>query len=677
MKDIFKEYLFAKRILVSDAGPEEKPFEVAFSLANLLGIRVTAGAEHLHRDMIRFAEKQLGASVPEPFYRSFPDGVRELSPDKLLFDQMVHYSVTYGFGNFSAPGHSLLEEPFERLAFKEKAEVRDFRVLTEAEAKEEIARSVQDLARSTRPLNEKHFGVLEEYVREHGSGDLSVSSKDTSVRLLLSLRDLAFAKPLSLADVSKVAERLQWDAYKSADPKKLNWKNQDRKFMTALIRDRIAAGGDWRECFEKQARWAGLLHQIHFAPETEREKVFCGAMRSGENRSVYSAFERALAEGNAKEAAGILAEGKGAGAVLRQMNYLLSRGAGTEIFLPYLREGGSVLLIQLLMGLVSYESFAARDFSFARLGLMRVHKETKEETDRRRSLVPEPVRTLMAAKIREELARRYRGRLGTVYLDPAMKKTALPVSESTSQGGFGVLPRGSRKPMPAGKKLRAFTYWEKVDDIDLSVIGIDREGKQYEFSWRTMAGAQSDAIVYSGDQTSGYRGGSEFFDLDMEEFRRKYPEVRRLVFCDNIYSRGITYADCVCRAGVMEREIRDSGEIFEPKTVTSAFTVNCRSSFACLFGLDLETDEFIWLNTGMHGDLAVAGESGLSHLKKVFDSAEILSLYDLIDMMALRRTDDPAEAGLIVSDAVNDWPEGKEILRSCDIDRILALMESR
>ena len=82
----------------------------------------------------------------------------------------------------------------------------------------------------------------------------------------------------------------------------------------------------------------------------------------------------------------------------------------------------------------------------------------------------------------------------------------------------------------AFKKLRAFTYWEKVDDIDLSCFGLTDDGRRIEFSWRTMAGNQSDAITYSGDETSGYKGGSEYFDIKLEEFKKMYPAVKYIVF---------------------------------------------------------------------------------------------------------------------------------------------------
>ena len=55
---------------------------------------------------------------PRPFIRDFLRAVRNLSADELLFDQLVHYSMTYGFGHLDEPGHSLFEKEFERAAFK-------------------------------------------------------------------------------------------------------------------------------------------------------------------------------------------------------------------------------------------------------------------------------------------------------------------------------------------------------------------------------------------------------------------------------------------------------------------------------------------------------------------------------------------------------------------------------
>ena len=677
MNGIYKQFLFGKHVLVNETGPDPHAFETAFSLANLLGIRLIAGAELASPEMIRFAQEQLGANVPEPFYRSFPAGVRELSPDQLLFDQLVHYSITYGFGDFSRPGHSVWEADFERLAFKENAEIRDFSVVTEEEAEKRIEEAVKALCASTRPLSTVQFALVRQYVTDFGKEGLSFASQDLKIRLLMASRDLSFAEGLNLNDVLKLTERIWFEEYGKDNPKKLNLKNQDRKFLTRLIRDRLAAADNFTDCYERQARWAGLLHHVHFQPEGEKEQIFCDAMRSGRNHSVWSAYEKQLADGNAEEAAALLGQKKGSGAVIRQMNTLLSRGAGVSALTPYLKKCGTVLLIQLLMQYAAYRASDKRIFTFTRLNLLRSHRETDEEQSRRRSFVPEAVRTQLTRHIWEELERRWKGKLGTVYVDEGMKRIALPVSESSSQGGFGVLPKGSRLPIPEGKKIRAFTYWEKANDIDLSVIGLDAEDKQIEFSWRTMASNQSGAITYSGDETSGFKGGSEFFDIDLEAFRKEYPSVRYMIFCDNVFTFGMRFSDCVCRAGCMMRDTEDSGEIFEPKTVASAYTVNAPSSFAYLFGLDLEKNEFVWLNSAVNSREQVAGETDLSLLKSLFAATDTISVFDMFRLLASELTEDPAEADVAVSDRELTLKSGARQIRSCDTDLLLKAIETR
>ena len=117
---------------------------------------------------------------------------------------------------------------------------------------------------------------------------------------------------------------------------------------------------------------------------------------------------------------------------------------------------------------------------------------------------------------KERLAAVMKGKLGRVYVEDGMQNIAIPLQEAASCGGYGTLAKGSRIPLADDKIVRAFTYWEKVNDIDLSVIGIRTDGSQREFSWRSMYGCQSEAIAFSGDQTSGYNGGSEYFDVDLD-----------------------------------------------------------------------------------------------------------------------------------------------------------------
>ena len=76
-------------------------------------------------------------------------------------------------------------------------------------------------------------------------------------------------------------------------------------------------------------------------------------------------------------------------------------------------------------------------------------------------------------------------------------------------------------------------------------------------------------------------------------FREIYPNVEYLVFSDNVYSAKM-FSVIDCRAGYMLRDIEDSGEIFEPKTVQTSFKINCDSTFAYLFAIDLTR---VWIKS--------------------------------------------------------------------------------
>ena len=118
MKEIYKDYLFEKHILVSEGKNEERnTFEILFALAHFFGVKITKGEKLVRFEMIDELSKRFGENIPEPFYKGFPQSVRALSTEELVFDQLLHYFVTYGLADFDEAGHSVFEKDFERVAF--------------------------------------------------------------------------------------------------------------------------------------------------------------------------------------------------------------------------------------------------------------------------------------------------------------------------------------------------------------------------------------------------------------------------------------------------------------------------------------------------------------------------------------------------------------------------------
>ncbi len=678
MNAVFKKFLFERHILVSEGAAEENRFEVLFSLAHFFGIRITEGDELVTRDMLITAGECIGRNIPEPFYRGFPDTVKSLTREQLIFDQLLHYYLTYGMKNFENPGHSIFEENFTRTAFNERYTEKAFVCMSLAEAEKYLRGCIDDLLASSRPLSKEQMELVTLYIEEYGYFPEGIAAKSTTTTLLRVRRDLRFVDFLNLSDVIRLVDDINFYEYRNESVKKLNLKNADRRFVASVI-DRIFEGGfvNVRECFEKKAVWCGLLHHIHYQAKCEAAEKFLYLMRNKGNQSVYSEVEKYLCEHNVKMAVDALKRGKGNGALLRSLDYLISRAESTsdiKYILSSIDAGRPILLLQLLMHYSApAKKMECRTFNFTRHGLYTTHYETEEEAKRRRTRLGSRTRKTMAAYMKSLLAARLHGTLGRVYVNPAMDKIAIPMHEAVANGGFGTLPSGSRLALEDGQKLRAFTYWEKVNDIDLSMIGIGRNGEEYEFSWRTMYREQGEVITFSGDETSGYDGGSEYFDIDLERIKRERPYLKYIVFCDNVYS-GSDFSECECTAGYMMRDKVNSGEVFEPKTVKTSFRVTADSTYAYLYAIDLDTRELVWLNFSVYSDKIVAADGRVKNALARIGELEVMSAGELVRFAATELVDDPELADVCFTDEELPKKEGREQIHSYEYTRLMSLL---
>ncbi|WP_405097259.1 hypothetical protein [Micromonospora sp. NBC_01412] len=102
-----------------------------------------------------------------------------------------------------------------------------------------------------------------------------------------------------------------------------------------------------------------------------------------------------------------------------------------------------------------------------------------------------------------------------LMVDPEVLDVALPLSGKAAEGGFAVLPRGSRASV-SGELLRLFTYWRQTSrrtDYDLSVLLLDDEFHGAgQVSWTNY---HHDGVVHSGDVTDATNGATEFIDVPL------------------------------------------------------------------------------------------------------------------------------------------------------------------
>jgi len=336
MKKLYVQYLFSKNVLVKpdDAGvigPDEV-FATLFTLARKFGIRIVNSDKLAHPCMLPVAAEYLGEYVPEPFYRGFPDTVRQLTPEQLLYDQLLHYFSTYGLGNFDSPEHSLFEENFERIAFEENVEPKIFTIVDEKTANVTMVAEIQSMLKGSRPLSESNYAIVRQGWDDFHEEIIpkTIPCKKTAIRLLYDTKSMLFANYITITDVIKLVEYIQYSQYGSEDLNKLNLKNQDRKLITRVLDYLFKSEHVYRELenmFEKRQIWKGLLHHVHYKPRSTIGERMVRMMRDDgiPNGSSMSGFERQMRRGVPVEAAAHLAASKGTSALIRNLDYILSR----------------------------------------------------------------------------------------------------------------------------------------------------------------------------------------------------------------------------------------------------------------------------------------------------------------------------------------------------------------
>ncbi len=124
----------------------------------------------------------------------------------------------------------------------------------------------------------------------------------------------------------------------------------------------------------------------------------------------------------------------------------------------------------------------------------------------------------------------------------------------------------------------------------------------------------------------------------------------------------------------MTRDINDSGEVYEPKTVKSAFRIDCSSIFAYLYGFDLETNDLIWLNMARDSWDNIAGTTDMGFVLDYFGITRIMNVYMFFEMMAAELVDDISEAEWIVTDKEVEANDKAKVIHEYDFEKMIALM---
>lgn len=247
------------------------------------------------------------------------------------------------------------------------------------------------------------------------------------------------------------------------------------------------------------------------------------------------------------------------------------------------------------------------------------------------------------------------GKNAKVFIDPTLFNYAVPFQLREQGVATRVVGRGSRVTIGTGEFVRFFVWWKNLDgndeyrdrvDLDLSLSFMDEDFKvTHEVSFYNL---RSGSAVHSGDITSAPEGAAEYIDIRSEELARasggsRYVAASVLSFTHQPYSQ---IPEAV--AGVMLRENLDKGEVFDGKTVETAFSLTQDSEGVLPFVFDLQTRELIWVGLSVIGgriNYAGALRETFSKMVEAAVKHEVVTVGQLVAQHA------QARGAIVVADA--------------------------
>lgn len=216
--------------------------------------------------------------------------------------------------------------------------------------------------------------------------------------------------------------------------------------------------------------------------------------------------------------------------------------------------------------------------------------------------------------INTELKRRFSELepMGTVYVDEKLSNYVIPFSQRSASKTMVTITRGSQIDFPVENTIRMFMYWKGGDgnsynnnriDLDLSAIMLDEYfgyvGHISYTNYRANEKKDGYKATYSGDFQSGEHGASEFIDIDVDSFNGK----ARYIAMNILSYTGQKFNEIpVCYAGFMGREHRNSGEVFEPKTVKQKFDITSETTVCIPMIFDIVEKKVIWADMSLKGN---------------------------------------------------------------------------
>lgn len=550
----------------------------------------------------------------EPMYPNFPKQVAEASDAELFVNAFLHY-----FGDMVGTRIMPVYEKEERFPFYENTTLTVLNL-----AGDDIdANIVSNLLGAKVSFSEADKSLLEDLYLDLSVKELNrildeveIPNKENFAHLAGIVRGNAEALEAVLLHARTVTDILRVAAvFSEAHPSlkdKFKFGKFSRPERRAIVKALVSLNSNYAEDFNRNREmWKRFTERLHVSEfvskDSELLKALAVVRSSGNLPGWGTKVESALSAGDFADSVKLLSQRPGEFA--RRLNHLLSNAASDEVefildeFKKVSTKVSTTVLLQVMAYFRTLKNNPDRQFSTLFTGGV---KGSAFALPREKTILPESVCDAVLTIAGDALKAIYAEResLGKVFYDfDGSYNPVVPFGLRNTSEAFRVVGRGTRLPFDMDKVLRFFIHWKDQSDsrvdLDLSAVLLDEDFN--EIATIAYYNLREMGAYHSGDITSAPDGASEFIDVDCKKIQANYKNARYIAMTVHSYThQQFSELDEVL-AGFMSRKDANSGEVYEPKAVENAFTVNSSATAVTPLVFDLLEGKGIFTDVAING----------------------------------------------------------------------------
>lgn len=558
-----------------------------------------------------------------PIYPGFPQQVKDLPTTTLIVEQILHYlsggTLLPDYPDIVREGLPLEDavrsgKKIEIIEYGDYSSIQLESLMNRSNAFSDVEKQVlYDVVSADLSDEEiiKYYTMTKNHENAHSFVNTVIESNTTDKNTIFSIlapvtNNITRLLRLYLAVYTSPVTGCK-ESYKVATENLLNdfvysiYHNPvPRKNRVTLVNCIGDLTADFRvdEMLKHKELWQRIIRHIH-GFDYQKNDAAVRAMNivndNIEHTTFNSLIEQTIAEGDAVKASTLLLEHRPSEMLRRAvalMRLPLKKGQAKHVTDNLYHAGLKApftTVISAYNGILNANEDMARLIRVAGRNNTVVSKNKEKISDEHRDMALSSLEKVMVGKLKDLPAPKIVGTLSDLNVPL--------VARDTSTTDYAI-DRGAKIDVDGeGDVLRIFSHWTAKDHqngyIDLGVVFIDEDfNHKGAMTWNTW-NHYRDLGTYSGDKyvTAG-DSAAEYYDVELS----KVKGARYLAVTLQSWS-GYPLNDVDMIAGAMFRSKPNSGEVFEPRSIVSAFKPTTSSLQAVPYVFDLETHKLIWLDS--------------------------------------------------------------------------------